>query len=300
MRMLRAANGAPVSYAALRSAGIEFPAIVASEMELAGIAIERTSAGARLAVPEHAQIEQAPADAREPGAASAPRPVGAVTAGAISLPRADADAAGERPRVRGRPALAALPGTGSRSRRAAWPAPLRRALTAALALAAVAAILVGALGGGGPTTGGRRGHTRIVGALHPATTQPSARSAPPLRSARRVPSVPTALAVQLESRAHNLVAAQRYGAAVPLLRRALAATGEQLGECLQPDGLRCLTYAYALYDLGRALRLSGDPDAAVPVLSKRLEIDNQRATVKTQLALARADVRATGSGRAAA
>ena len=28
----------------------------------------------------------------------------------------------------------------------------------------------------------------------------------------------------------------------------------------------CLTYAYALYDLGRALRLSGDPTAAVPIL----------------------------------
>ena len=28
----------------------------------------------------------------------------------------------------------------------------------------------------------------------------------------------------------------------------------------------CLTYAYALYDLGRALRLSGDPAAAVPIL----------------------------------
>jgi hypothetical protein len=110
--------------------------------------------------------------------------------------------------------------------------------------------------------------------------------------------VSATLAVQLESRAHTLLTAQRYSDALPLLRRALAATGEHLGDCLQPDGLRCLTFAFALYDLGRALLLSGDPGAAVPVLSGRLEIDNQRATVQTQLALAHTDARATG-GRTA-
>jgi hypothetical protein len=50
----------------------------------------------------------------------------------------------------------------------------------------------------------------------------------------------------------------------------------------------CLTYAYALYDLGRALLLDGDPRAALGVLSERLQIDNQRATVQEQLELARA------------
>jgi hypothetical protein len=49
----------------------------------------------------------------------------------------------------------------------------------------------------------------------------------------------------------------------------------------------CLTYAYALYDLGRALRLSGDPSAAIPILERRLEIDNQRPTGMAELELAR-------------
>ncbi|MHB1537738.1 MAG: hypothetical protein ACYCYN_04400, partial [Solirubrobacteraceae bacterium] len=41
MRVLRDANGNPVSYEQLRHAGIEFPASVACELELAGVDIER-------------------------------------------------------------------------------------------------------------------------------------------------------------------------------------------------------------------------------------------------------------------
>lgn len=47
-----------------------------------------------------------------------------------------------------------------------------------------------------------------------------------------------------------------------------------------------ITYAYALYDLGRSLRLAGDPRAAVPILWQRLHIPNQTGVVRTQLALA--------------
>jgi hypothetical protein len=47
-----------------------------------------------------------------------------------------------------------------------------------------------------------------------------------------------------------------------------------------------LTYAYALFDLGRSLRLSGDPRAAVPVLYKRLQIHNQTDVVRQELQLA--------------
>lgn len=53
-----------------------------------------------------------------------------------------------------------------------------------------------------------------------------------------------------------------------------------------PASGTCLTYAYALYDLGSALRLDGYPAAAVPILQRRLQIDNQRATVQAQLELA--------------
>jgi serine/threonine protein kinase len=44
-----------------------------------------------------------------------------------------------------------------------------------------------------------------------------------------------------------------------------------------------LTYAYALYNLGHALLLSGNPQAAIPILQQRLQIPNQTATVAALL-----------------
>ena len=44
-----------------------------------------------------------------------------------------------------------------------------------------------------------------------------------------------------------------------------------------------LTYAYALFDLGRALLLAGDPKAAVEVLWQRMQIPNQTGVVRAEL-----------------
>ena len=44
-----------------------------------------------------------------------------------------------------------------------------------------------------------------------------------------------------------------------------------------------LTYAYALYDLGRSLVLGGDPGGAIPVLQQRLKIPNQTGVVRQML-----------------
>jgi tetratricopeptide (TPR) repeat protein len=63
-----------------------------------------------------------------------------------------------------------------------------------------------------------------------------------------------------------------YTEAIPVLRQALAAASPS-----------SLTYAYALYDLGRSLRLAGDPKAAVSVLYQRLKIPNQTETVRVEL-----------------
>ena len=52
-------------------------------------------------------------------------------------------------------------------------------------------------------------------------------------------------------------------------------------------------YGYALYNLGNALRLSGHPDEAIPILERRLEIPDQQSTVAAELARARAEA-ATG------
>jgi len=70
----------------------------------------------------------------------------------------------------------------------------------------------------------------------------------------------------------------RYGEAIPLLQRAVAA---------YPEGSKELTYAFALYNLGKSLRLAGRPREAVPILERRLGIPNQRGTVRRELEAAR-------------
>jgi hypothetical protein len=97
-----------------------------------------------------------------------------------------------------------------------------------------------------------------------------------------------AQAVELDLRGHGLLESGRYGAAIPVLRMTLTTTGAQPAGCLHPASTACLTYAYALFDLGRALRLSGHPGAAVRILQARLQIDNQRPLVELELARAEA------------
>jgi tetratricopeptide (TPR) repeat protein len=125
-----------------------------------------------------------------------------------------------------------------------------------------------------------------------AAARGGSRQAPSTRTVRDQPPpvtpVSETLAAQLEAQGHELLEAGRYEEAVQILNRAVTATGEQVEECLQPASETCLTYAYALYDLGRALQLDGHPAAAVPVLQRRLQIDNQRPTVADELQRARA------------
>jgi tetratricopeptide (TPR) repeat protein len=68
--------------------------------------------------------------------------------------------------------------------------------------------------------------------------------------------------------------------AVPVLEEAVASF---------PEGSEDLDYAYALFNLGNALRLSGRPDEAIPVLEQRLQIPNQTATVEEELEAARSE-----------
>ena len=84
--------------------------------------------------------------------------------------------------------------------------------------------------------------------------------------------------VALNARGYRLMQAGRYDEAIPLLQRAVN---------VYPAGSKDLTYAYALYNLGRSLRLAGRADEAVPILERRLQIPNQTATVRRELEAAR-------------
>jgi eukaryotic-like serine/threonine-protein kinase len=85
-------------------------------------------------------------------------------------------------------------------------------------------------------------------------------------------TTPPPTAETLDARGHGLMLSGAYSEAIPVLRQALATASPS-----------SLTYAYALYDLGRSLRLAGDPQAAVPVLYQRLKIRNQTETVRVEL-----------------
>jgi eukaryotic-like serine/threonine-protein kinase len=83
---------------------------------------------------------------------------------------------------------------------------------------------------------------------------------------------------QLNAQGFELMNAGRYEEAIPVLQRAVDSF---------PPGTSDLNYAYALFNLGRSLRLAGRPDEAIPILEQRLQIPNQRGTVAKELELAR-------------
>jgi hypothetical protein len=292
---LRKASGAPVSYAQLRDAGIEFPASVVSELELAGVSIERC-------------YERVDGSRRAIGVRLDPTRDDLVIS---SDPSADVRV--PEPLFESMPAAAAA-GADIRSRRSLAPAAPLAAAGIALALVIVA-LTAGDSRGGHTIITTTRSHARSSAraatsirsvaaapsqqAAQTQTSQPQTQPAsqppttpasqPPTTPASQPPTTPVsaALAVKLEANGHELLQAGQYTGAVPVLERALAATGESLRGCVQPSNEQCLTYAYALYDLGRALLLSGSPAAAVGVLEHRLQIENQQPIVAAELASAR-------------
>ena len=106
-----------------------------------------------------------------------------------------------------------------------------------------------------------------------------------LASGARTRTSPTK-AEALETEGHQLLAGGNYASAIRQLSAAIETSGQSLGSCTEPASEACLTFAYALYDLGRALRLEGHHSEAITILSERLRIDNQRPTVQHELELA--------------
>jgi eukaryotic-like serine/threonine-protein kinase len=89
-----------------------------------------------------------------------------------------------------------------------------------------------------------------------------------------------ATGARLNDQGFQLMSEGRYDEAIPVLQRAVNSF---------PAGTTDLNYAYALFNLGQALRLAGRPDEAIPILEQRLEIPNQTGTVRRELELARRD-----------
>ena len=135
--------------------------------------------------------------------------------------------------------------------------------------------------GGGHSTGSTAAAQRPV--AKPAHKAPPARPkhkpAPhPTHTVTATPAAattPPPVADTLEARGHQLMVSGNYSGAIPVLRQAVAAAPHS-----------SLTYAYALFDLGRSLRLAGDPKDAAAVLYERLQIPNQTETVREELQLA--------------
>jgi len=196
--------------------------------------------------------------------------------------------------------VASANGRGPRRRGARVPA-----LAALAAGAAVAIAVAGTLGGGGGPSATRPATAaqRQASVAPPKTHKPPAPAAAPPPRPHTTPhttssvtvtpaaaTTPAPLSDTLEARGHQLMLDGNYSAAISVLRQAVDAA---------PPG--SLTYAYALYDLGRSLRLGGDPQEAVRVLYQRLQIPNQTEVVRRQLQQALLALGAkTNSGGAAA
>ncbi len=94
--------------------------------------------------------------------------------------------------------------------------------------------------------------------------------------------------VALNEQGYALIQAGSYDEAVPVLQEAVAAL----------EGTGDLNYAYALFNLGNALRLAGRPGEAIPILEQRLEIPNQQSVVAAELKQAEKDLKAEQKGDA--
>jgi eukaryotic-like serine/threonine-protein kinase len=116
----------------------------------------------------------------------------------------------------------------------------------------------------------------------PAQTQTQQQTTPTQPSSQTTPAPASGSPAQMQLQAHNLINQGKYDEAIALDKQVVA-KGPGIG----------VTYAYALYDLGHALRVSGHPDQAIPILEQRLKINNQRGVVKAELEKAKKEA---GSG----
>jgi serine/threonine-protein kinase len=195
------------------------------------------------------------------------------------------------------PAATAPPAPAPVATRRRWPG---LAAVAALAVVAGCAIAIatgaGKGGGGGSAThdsaavhhaangsAGAKQKAKTTTTPRAQTTTSTQRTAPPPTTTQQTPPPATASddPVALNNQGFALIQQGSPTAAVPSLQRSVDAFRKQ-GRTGQID------YAYALYNLGNALRLSGRPSDAIPYLEERLRVSNyKRGVVKQELKTAK-------------
>jgi hypothetical protein len=170
-------------------------------------------------------------------------------------------------------------------------APGRHRAAAAGALGLFAALVVVALVALSGSDGGQSDDRQVARdqggqgqRSQPASNAPTAVSEQPAEEEPREAPAPEgsdpALGASLNEQGFAMIGAGEYEAAVPVLEEAVKAF---------PEGTEDLNYAYALFNLGNALRLSGRAEEAIPILEQRLEIPNQTEEVRQELEAARAE-----------
>src|SRR5215207_2027979 len=176
--------------------------------------------------------------------------------------------------------------------------PTRRGGWLLPALACIGVLLAGGVwlassGGGGESgksakrTTGARQAADDQRAGRPSTTSPAAAqtipttpaAAPAAAPPSASPSNPDATGAELNAEGYSLIQQGRYAEAIPVLRSAVASFPQETTD---------LNFAYALFNLGHALRMAGQPEAAIPILEQRLQIPDQTETVQAELDAARA------------
>jgi hypothetical protein len=183
--------------------------------------------------------------------------------------RARAQAALEEARARLRPALSGV---------SRWAGAHQRGVLAA----AAALLLIGVVAATVALTA-TSSRPAGIGGIQGRVQARGSRAAHPRSGGVASPVLSASSLSALESEGHQLLGEERYTAAIADLRRAVAGSSESPTRCAASENEACLTYAYALFDLGRALRLDGDRAGAVVILNERLLINNQREAVQEEL-----------------
>jgi eukaryotic-like serine/threonine-protein kinase len=114
-------------------------------------------------------------------------------------------------------------------------------------------------------------------AEEPPAEEAPAEPAPAPEPQEEAPAEQPTSGADLNQQGFDLMNQGRYDEAIPVLQQAVEAL----------SGSGDITYAYALYNLGRSLRLAGRPAEAIPILEQRLAIPNQRGGVRKELEAAR-------------